>query len=143
MRRVLASLQVAVIFAAFAWSADLRANTCVALPPPKISGPLCGRVMDVSGATIPDVELRMVDKTESIVARTRADSQGDFRFPPVAKGRYRVTTTAEGFLGYIGEIEITSDKKNCGRPVSVYLTTSSCPGGINKDKPPHFHPSGL
>jgi hypothetical protein len=136
----LASLQVAVLFAAFSWSVGLRANTCIAPPPLKLSGPLCGRVMDASGATVPDVELRMLDKGESVVAQARADSRGDFRFPPVAKGKYRVTTTAVGFLSYIGEIEITSGKReDCKRPVSVYLAVSSCSGGINKDKPPHFH----
>jgi hypothetical protein len=140
VRRVLASLQVAVMFAGLSWSVGLRANTCVAVPPPKVSGALCGRVMDPSGAAVPDIELRMLDKTESVVAQTRADSQGDFRFPPVANGRYRVTTTAEGFRPYIGEIEITSDKKKtCRRPVSMVLALTSCMGGISKDKPPHFH----
>jgi Carboxypeptidase regulatory-like domain len=144
VRRVLASLQVAVMFAALCWSAGLWANTCVALPPPKISGPLCGRVADPSGSAVPDIELLMLDTAGSVVARTRADSQGDFRFPPVAKGKYRVTTTAEGFQNYIGAIEITSDKKKtCRWPVSAVLALSSCSGGISKDQPPHFRASGL
>jgi Carboxypeptidase regulatory-like domain len=144
VRRGLASLQVAIMFTAFSWSVDLRANTCTAPPPLKLSGPLCGRVMDVSGATVPDVELRVLDATESVVAQIRADSQGSFRFPPVAKGKYHLTTTAQGCFSYVGQIELTSDKKKtCRRPVSVYRTTSSCSGGINKDKPPHYHASGL
>jgi Carboxypeptidase regulatory-like domain len=106
---------------------------------------LCGRVIDPSGTAVPDVELRMLDKAESVVAQTRADSQGDFRFPPVAGGRYRVTTTAEGFSSYIGEIEITGDKKKtCKRPVTAVLALNSCVGGgISKDRPPHYHASGL
>jgi hypothetical protein len=142
--RTMASLQVVLVLTALSWSVGLRANTCVALPPPQIPGPLCGRVMDPSGAAVPDIELRMLEPAGSVVARTRADSQEDFRFPPVAKGRYRLTTTAEGFQNYIGAIEITSDKKKtCRRPVSVVLALTSCSGGISKDKPPHYHASGL
>ena len=89
---------VVPVITSLSWSAVLGANTCMAVPPPKGSGPLCGRMLDPGGAAVPDSELRMLDTTGSVVARARADAQGDFRFPPVSKGRYRLTTTAKGFL---------------------------------------------
>jgi hypothetical protein len=142
--RTMASLQVALVLTALSWSAGFRANRCVAVPPRGVSGPLCGRVRDPSGEAVSDIEVRTLDKAESVVTKTRTDSQGDFRFPPVAKGGYRVTTTAGGFRPYIAEIEITSDKKKtCKQPVSVVLALTSCTGGLSRDRPPHYDRSGL
>src|ERR1700741_4790021 len=59
---------------------SVQANTCVEGKPVKISGVLCGRVFDPTGASVPDVELRLLDEAGSVAAEVRADSTGNFAF---------------------------------------------------------------
>jgi hypothetical protein len=125
-------------------SVEVQANTCVAGPPARISGALCGRVIDVAGDIETDGELRVVDQGGSVVGRTSVNSKGDFKLPPLAEGSYRLTTTAMGFREYVGALEIMAPgQTSCRKPVTVVLGFTSCTGGINdKDRPRHFHEPG-
>ena len=62
------------------WSTLTSANECVAPKIPKISGALCGRLIDSSGAAEPDVALRVLGDSDRIIAETKADSNGDLYF---------------------------------------------------------------
>jgi len=120
-----------------------QANTCIAPPPLKISGAVCGRVTDPTGAAASDVELRVVDEKGSVIGQARSNSSGDFKFSPLLKGLYRLTTTAPGFMGYIGQIEILHPHEmSCRRPISAELGLRSCDGGVSKNKPRDFHEPG-
>lgn len=134
---------LALVFAASQWLGNVQANSCVGAPPVKISGAFCGRIIDAAGYLETDGELQVVDGNGSVIARTSANSKGDFKFPPLRKGSYRVMTTAKGFMPYVGQLEIlSSNAATCRRPTTVVLGTESCVAGIGKDKPPHFHEPG-
>ena len=62
------------------WSTLTSANECVAPKIPKISGALCGRLIDSSGAAEPDVALCVLGDSDRIIAETKADSNGDLYF---------------------------------------------------------------
>ena len=70
-----AALFILLFLSALA-ATGVQANTCI--EPVKISGILCGRVFDPSGAPVPDVELRLLDEAGSVAAEVRADSKGNF-----------------------------------------------------------------
>jgi Carboxypeptidase regulatory-like domain len=117
----------------------LWADTCVASPPPKVEGALCGRVFDPAGATVADIDLRAVDKAGSVVGHAHTDSKGDFRFSLLPEGIYRLTTTAPGWHDFIGEVHVVNSKKTtCKQPLTVVLAVTSCQGGISKRKPAHW-----
>jgi hypothetical protein len=79
------------------WPIALRANTCIAPKPVKVSGAVCGRVIYPDGSSATDARLRVLDETGAIAADVRTDSKADFLFLPLAKGKYRLTTTSASF----------------------------------------------
>src|ERR1017187_7698137 len=104
------------------WPADLVSNSCFATKPVKISGALCGRVFDASGAIVQDVALRVVDDSGKVIADTKVDQKGDFILSNLSKGRYRLDTPTVGWLISSGGFEITSENaSSCRKPVRVYL----------------------
>jgi hypothetical protein len=112
----------------------LGANECFAKKPLKVSGALCGRVFDVSGAPVPDAQLRLVDENRSVVAETSADSKAEYKFTPLPKGKYRVE--AKGWMITWADIEVTDHNAlACKRPVYVYVGVSSCNGWVSKRQP--------
>jgi Carboxypeptidase regulatory-like domain len=117
---------------------DVQANTCIEGKPVKISGILCGRVFDPTGAPVSDVELRLLDEAGSVAAEIRADSKGNFAFSALPTARYRLTTTTPGWTISFGAIEISGRKGTiCKQPVTVILGLISCQGGVSRRKPPH------
>ena len=121
-----------------------QANSCIAVPPARIAGAFCGRVIDQAGGIETDGELRLIDKDGTVISRASVNSKGDFKFPPLPKGSYRVTTTAAGFKEYVGEVEILKESQtSCKKPAVVVLGLMTCTGGIDaKHKPPHFREPG-
>jgi hypothetical protein len=98
----------------------VQANTCIEGKPIEISGILCGRVFDPTGASVPDVELRLLDEAGSVAAEVRADSKGNFAFSALPTAQYRLTTTTPGWAISFGAIEISGRKGTiCKQPVTV------------------------
>jgi len=121
------------------WPVVMSANTCIANKPVRISGALCGRLFDPTGAVVPNVPLRVLDETGSTVLDLQADARGDFLFAHIAKGKYRLATTTRPWVITFGDFELTkSDATTCTHPVSVYLGLMTCEGGLAKRKPPHY-----
>lgn len=119
--------------------AKLFANTCVEGKPVRITGAFCGRVFDPTGTTVAGVGLRVLDQSGSVVGDAQADAKGDFIFPPLAKGEYRLTTTAHEWHITFGGFEMRSQKAtSCTRPASVLVGIMSCQGGVSKRRPPHY-----
>ena len=121
------------------WPAVTSANTCVAPKPLKVSGALCGRVFDPSGAVVPNVQLRVLDETGAVVSDIQADERGDFLFTNLAKGSYRLATTTMQWRINFGGFELRKpNAMTCTRPVSVYVGLMSCEGGLSKRRPSHY-----
>ena len=136
-------LATLIAFVSSGWSPRVEANSCVAAPPVKISGAFCGRVIDASGAIETAGELRVVDEDGATISHTSVNAKGDFEFPPLPAGTYRVMTTAPGFRDYVGSVRILrSGQTSCRKPATVALGIQSCEGGIGNNKPPHFHEPG-
>ena len=116
------------------------ANECVAPKPPRISGALCGRLIDATGAAVPNVGLRVQGDSNRIVADGMADSKGDFKFARLAKGKYRLTATSGGWLIEFGSFEIKAASANCTDPATVRLDLACCcfGSGISKRRPSHY-----
>jgi len=118
------------------WASGLNASECLAPKPLKISGTVCGKIFDVTGALVPNAELLLVDDNAAVVSRVRADSNADFAFPLLPAGRYRVDTVAPYRMSF-GAIQITRAKQTraCKRPVFVYLGVGDCSGWVSLRKP--------
>ena len=129
-------LRLATLILVTLWAKDFHASTCVAPKPLKISGTVCGKVFDVTGALVPNAELLLVDDNAALISRVRADSNADFAFPLVPEGKYRMDTVAPYRISF-GTIQITSAKQTrvCKRPVFVYLGVGDCSGGVSRSKP--------
>jgi hypothetical protein len=118
----------------------VEANECVAPKPPKISGALCGRLFDSTGAAVPNVGLQVLGEADRVVADFQADSKGDFVFPNLGKGKYRLKATSSGWLIEFGQFEIVRSKAVCTSPVTVRLDVACCcfGSGITKKRPRRY-----
>jgi carboxypeptidase family protein len=119
----------------------LRGTTCVDRKPLKVSGLVCGRVFDPAGAVVPSADLQLLNETGAVAAQARADSNGDFTFSAVPKGKYRLTTSSPGWYITFGAIEITGAGARKCKPLTVTLGIHSCDGEISRKKPA-ARPSG-
>jgi len=105
------NVSLCMVFTVMLWPMTLRANTCIAPKPVKVSGAVCGRVIYPDGSSATDARLRVLDETGTIAADVRTDSKADFLFLPLAKGKYRLTTTSAGFNIAFGDIELRVPKQ--------------------------------
>jgi hypothetical protein len=134
---------LAISLAVVMWPTELICNTCFASKPVKISGALCGRVFNQTGDVVANAGLRVLDGSGKLVAEVKADFGGDFIVPRLAKGKYRLDTTTEGYCLYFSNFEMTGrDSSNCRKPITVELGMVSCSGWISKKRPRHFQMSG-
>jgi len=61
------------------------------------TGTVCGIVVDPAGSRVPGAQVLLATAV-GVVARTEADSLGEFRFTAVPPGRYEVRVSAAGLL---------------------------------------------
>jgi hypothetical protein len=61
------------------------------------SGDLGGSILDQSGAAISKARLQLSDPDRAIYREAQSGPQGEFRFPVVPPGRYRLKVEADGF----------------------------------------------
>jgi hypothetical protein len=61
------------------------------------AGAIVGRVTDPSSAIVPNARIELIEENTGVAAQTQSGSQGDYTFPTVAPGVYRVTASARGF----------------------------------------------
>lgn len=62
-----------------------------------VSGIISGRVVDPSGAIIPNASVRLVQQTTGVAVTTKVLSDGNFVFPAVQPGTYYIDVAAPGF----------------------------------------------
>jgi Carboxypeptidase regulatory-like domain len=124
-----AQLTLAIAFCA------TSAGACTAIAPknPVKAGELCGRTQDPTGSPISDFDLRLVGESQDVVAEVHTDAKGNFRFPPVIKGTYYMTTTSGGWqLGAAVKVTSAKESAKCRHPLIVQPTLGGCGGGITK-----------
>jgi Carboxypeptidase regulatory-like domain len=68
-----------------------------ALSEAQTTGVIVGRVTDSSGASIAKVNVELLNQNTGIKETTVGTSQGEYVFPRVDPGTYRLTATAPGF----------------------------------------------
>ncbi len=64
-------------------------------------GSIVGRVMDASGAVVPDIEVRATSNATGVVAAARTSSAGNFTIPFLLAGFYTVSIEAPGFKKFV------------------------------------------
>lgn len=64
-------------------------------------GNITGIVTDPSGAAVPGAELSAVHVATNATAKTAASSSGEYSFPNLLPGGYRIEITASGFKRYL------------------------------------------
>src|SRR5437762_10934185 len=98
---------VGLLFAVtLAWNLPGRTQTT--------SATISGRVLDGTGATIPDVQIVLKDMVTGKVRSTTSNSEGEYLFTDVPAAKYRITAFAEGFMPRVIEIEaaVGADRKS-------------------------------
>ncbi len=109
-------------------------GACEALAPrnPVKAAEVCGRGQYPAGGPIADLELRLQREDQTVVAEVRTDASGNFRFPPVTKGVYYLTTTSKGWqLGW--PVKVTSSKLFAGWSHPMIVEPAlNCGGSISK-----------
>src|SRR5690348_5216659 len=61
------------------------------------SGDISGRVVDPSGAAIPNAQVTLTNQLTSQKLTTNTDRSGNFVFPSTQPGTFNITVTASGF----------------------------------------------
>src|SRR5688572_12566980 len=64
---------------------------------------ITGRVIDASGATVPNVTVRVVQKSTNFTSTTTTNSEGIYRVLSLQPGEYRVSFEASGFKKAVNE----------------------------------------
>ncbi len=67
------------------------------------TGAVAGRVVDSTGATIPNAQVELTNTQTNFVYRTKSNGAGEWAISPVHIGTYRVAIVAEGFRRSVGE----------------------------------------
>ncbi len=63
-------------------------------------GKVVGTVTDPTGAVIPGAEVKLVDEATNLVLTQTTGGAGQYMFPSVAPGLYKLTVTMQGFSTY-------------------------------------------
>lgn len=66
-----------------------------------------GRVLDPTGAAIPQIAVTALEAATNQTYTTQTDAQGRFRLPFLPIGHYRISSQAVGFSAAVREIELT------------------------------------
>ena len=88
-------------------SAVLASSTLAFAQGTLTTASVTGRVLDPSGAAIPQAEISVLEIATNQTRAIKADGQGRFRVPFLAVGAYRFTTQPSGFAATTREIQLT------------------------------------
>jgi hypothetical protein len=70
------------------------------------TGSLLGEVQDASGARIKSASVVVTDNGSGVARKATTDSRGQFRFPDLLPGDYRVAVTATGFAEASSDVTV-------------------------------------
>jgi hypothetical protein len=112
------------------------ASGCTSLEPKNAlkATAVCGYAQDSTGVRIANLNLQLVLKDNTVIAKASTDNAGDFHFVPVAKGNYYLITVTKAWsLGW--PVRVTSSKafKGCSHPLIVLPALGGwCGGSVSK-----------
>jgi hypothetical protein len=66
-------------------------------------GTIVGRVLDPTGASVPDAEIRAVNNSTQVTAAAKANASGNYTLPYLIPGTYTVTSELQGFKKFVRE----------------------------------------
>jgi hypothetical protein len=67
----------------------------------QVRGGLQGRVLETSGAAIPNAAVELIEETTNLRRSTFTSKSGDYRFADLNPGQYRLSVSAAGFQNLI------------------------------------------
>jgi len=93
----------------------------------RTEGQLSGRVLDPSGASVPDAQLTLSQSTTGVSLTATSNTSGQYVFPSIAPGTYKLTVDAKGFAQRIldGVVIYTARNTDLDVTVTVGSTTQS------------------
>ncbi len=92
------------------------------------TGSLLGEVQDASGARIKSANVTVTDNASSVARQAATDSRGQFRFPDLLPGNYRVVVNAKGFAEASSDVTVQVSNM---RDVLVTLRPQAVPETVN------------
>ncbi|MGI8990094.1 MAG: carboxypeptidase regulatory-like domain-containing protein [Bryobacteraceae bacterium] len=76
-----------------------------------VSGTIAGHAEDSSGAAVPNATLSLTNQDTGLTRTAISDGQGNFSFPQLAPGAYRISAAATGFKRYeVSGVELLVDQ---------------------------------
>jgi len=108
MQRLFSHLQCLVIaFALLPCSVVSHADSCVMFHKSAPVRAVCGRVINIAGEKLNDVELTLTGETGSVLFTTKSDTKGSFSFGSIPKGNYTLHAKAPSYRVAEREIRVT------------------------------------
>ncbi len=93
-----------------------------------ITGDLSGRVVDTSGAVVPNATLTLTNPADGSVKTTHSDNNGNFRFSLLRPGSYTVHEEGGGMTADISSIAI-----NVGQGTPLTIVSRANSAGVTVD----------
>ena len=87
MFRIWSALLLTILIATSGWTQEFRAT-------------ISGRVVDGSGALVPNVKVTSVNLSTQETTNVTSDNSGSYTLPFLRPGQYKITATASGFKTY-------------------------------------------
>ena len=140
MPRLFFHLQRLVIASALlGCSVASHADSCVMLHKRAPVRAVCGRVINIAGEKLNNVDLTLTGEAGSVLFTTRSDTKGLFSFGSIPKGDYTLHAKAPGYRVAERELRITNTGENkCSPTIDVKLGFRVCDTGTHikgVDKP--------
>ena len=86
-------------------------SVAVAYPQSTTSGKVVGTITDPSGAVVPKAEVQLLNTGTNTLAAAVSNESGEYSFPIVSPGIYRVTVKMKGFrTASVSELAVEVDK---------------------------------
>ena len=110
---------------AFLLVASLFFVPTVALGQARTEGQLSGKVVDPSGATVPDASLTLSQASTGFSLTVTSNASGAYVFPNVPPGTYKLTVDAKGFTPAIYDEVVVYTGRTTDLSVGVKVGTSA------------------
>lgn len=109
------SLIVCVIVLAIMLAASLRVSAQA------VTGAILGTISDASGARVPGATVKAINSLTGVSHTTKADAQGDYIFPALPVGQYRIEADVAGFRRFVRQGVSLSVNQNARVDVALQL----------------------
>jgi hypothetical protein len=102
-----------------ACSVASHADSCVMFPKRAPVRAVCGRIINLAGEKLNNVDLTLTGETGSVLFTTRSDTKGSFSVGSIPKGDYTLHAKAPGYRVAERAIRVThTDEKKCSPKIS-------------------------